>query len=83
MNEDWKEWCAHVQNIEAQYMSNEGILDEGFEIVIHVVDDIDASSENDCTVIGGEAGSVEMSGLCLIPGIAPLSMDNDEDTELT
>jgi phosphotransferase system IIA component len=35
-NEGWKQWCAHVQNIEAQYMTSGGILYEGCEIVIHV-----------------------------------------------
>jgi hypothetical protein len=45
MNENWKKMCT-VQNIEDQYMSNEGILDI-LEIVIHVGDGIDASSEND------------------------------------
>jgi hypothetical protein len=43
-NEDEKKTYAYVQNIKAQYMSNEGIL-EGPEIVIRVGDDINASSK--------------------------------------
>jgi hypothetical protein len=74
-----------VQNTEAQNMSNEGILDEGLEIEIHVADGIDASSENDsgsCT--GDEADdSGKTSGLPSIPVIAPLSIDRDKDTWLT
>jgi hypothetical protein len=74
-NEDWKKRCAHV------HISNEGILDERLEIVIHVGDDIDARSENYSSRDNGDGD--ETSGLPSIPGIAPLILDTDEDTWLT
>jgi hypothetical protein len=63
-------------------MSNEGILDEGLEIVIHVGDDIDASSENDSSTdtVDEADDDGEMSDLPSIPSTAPLSMDSDENT---
>jgi hypothetical protein len=55
-----------VQNIEAQYLSNEGILDEGLEIVIYVGDDIDARSENaSSTDTGDEADDSGKHLVCL------------------
>lgn len=68
-------------------MSTEDILDEGFQFIVSVGDDIDASNENYSNTgtgdIGGKAGSGEMSGLCSIPGISPLSLENGEDMWLT
>jgi hypothetical protein len=74
-----------VQNIEVQYMSHEGIFDEGHEIVVHVSDDINASSDNgSSTDTCDEADNGdETSGLPSISGIAPLSMGSDEDTWLS
>jgi hypothetical protein len=59
------------------------MLDEGSEIV-HVGDDIDSSSENDsCVDISDEADNCgERTGLPSVTGVAPLSMDSDEDTWL-
>lgn len=60
MNKNWST-CAKT---EAQYMSNEGMLD-GCQIITHVVDGIDISSENyrnTDTDDRADAGS-DMSGL--------------------
>jgi hypothetical protein len=75
-----------VQNIEVQYkyMSNDGILGKGLETVIHVGDDIDANSEDDSSTDTGDEADFggETPDLPSIPGIAPLSMDSDEDGRL-
>lgn len=82
--EYWTKSCKHVQNTEARYTINEGVLNEGFEIVMHIRNDNNVSNGYESSTTSGErADSGQTSGLPLTPSIAPLSMDRDEDMWLT
>jgi hypothetical protein len=62
-------------------VSNEGILDDGLEIITQFGGGDDAISENGDSSLqtGDESDDGEASGLSSVPGMTPLNMDCDED----
>jgi hypothetical protein len=78
--DDWKLRCNHVTAIEAQYMTNEALLNEGQEIVVHVGNDSSESDSSSDTSEDGDNGVDEHgAGLYSISGVAPLNTDSDTD----
>ena len=72
---DWKKRCDHVKQIENEYYTREGLLDESMEMIINIENDTDSemsdcsSSSTDTEDIEGEISYTD------IPGVAPLLGD--------
>jgi hypothetical protein len=80
--DDWKLRCNHVIAIEAQYIVNDALLDEGQKIVVQVGK---GSSESDSSSDMSEDGDIGAdehgAGLYSISGIAPLNTDSDSNQQ--
>jgi hypothetical protein len=78
--DDWKLICNHVIAMEAQYITNEALLNGGQEIVVYMWSDSSESDSSSYSSKDRDDGADEHgAGLYSMCVIAPLNTDNDAD----